>query len=55
MYNGGDGYTLLAKYDPNGYNTAINWRQPVIDWIRAQKSTPAEPLDEAIKALSQTP
>jgi 2',3'-cyclic-nucleotide 2'-phosphodiesterase (5'-nucleotidase family) len=55
MYNGGDGYTLLAKYDPNGYNTAINWRQPVIDWIRAQKSTPAQPLDEAIKALSQTP
>jgi 2',3'-cyclic-nucleotide 2'-phosphodiesterase (5'-nucleotidase family) len=55
MYNGGDGYTLLAKYDPNGYNTAINWRQPVIDWIRAQKSTPAEPLDKAIKALSQTP
>jgi 5'-nucleotidase/UDP-sugar diphosphatase len=55
MYNGGDGYTLLAKYDPNGYNTAINWRQPVIDWIRAQKSTPAEPLDEAIKALSQVP
>jgi len=55
MYNGGDGYTLLAKFDPNGYNTAINWRQPVIDWIRAQKSTPAEPLDEAIKGLSQTP
>jgi 5'-nucleotidase/UDP-sugar diphosphatase len=55
MYNGGDDYTLLAKYDPNGYNTAINWRQPVIDWIIAQKSTPAEPLDGAIKALSQTP
>jgi 5'-nucleotidase / UDP-sugar diphosphatase len=55
MYSGGDGYTMLAEYDPNGYNTAINWRQPVIDWIRAQKSTPAEPLDAAIKALDQNP
>jgi 5'-nucleotidase/UDP-sugar diphosphatase len=55
MYNGGDGYTLLAKYDPTGYNTAINWRQPVIDWIIGQKSTPAEPLDAAIDALTQTP
>ena len=55
MYNGGDGYTLLAKSDPNGYNTAINWRQPVIDWVKAQNSTPANPLDEAIQALSHTP
>jgi hypothetical protein len=55
MYNGGDGYTLLAESDPNGYNSAINWRQPVIGWIKAQNSTPANPLDEAIKALSQTP
>jgi 2',3'-cyclic-nucleotide 2'-phosphodiesterase (5'-nucleotidase family) len=53
MYNGGDGYTLLAKSDPNGYNTAINWRQPVIDWIRLQDSTPAQPLDAAIQDLSR--
>jgi 2',3'-cyclic-nucleotide 2'-phosphodiesterase (5'-nucleotidase family) len=55
MYNGGDGYTLLAQSDPNGYNTAINWRQPVIDWIQAQHSTPANPLDEAIRGLTRTP
>jgi 5'-nucleotidase/UDP-sugar diphosphatase len=55
IYNGGDGYTLLAQSDPNGYDTAINWRQPVIDWIKAQNSTPANPLDDAIQALSQTP
>lgn len=55
MYNGGDGYTLLDIYDPKGYNTAIDWRQPVIDWIKNQNSTPATPLDEAIKALSKTP
>lgn len=55
MYNGGDNYTLLAKFDPQGENTGISWRQPVIDWIRAQKTTPAQPLDEEIKALSETP
>lgn len=52
MYAGGDDYALLAVYDPDGYNTAINWRQPVIDWIMAQDSSPAIPIDEAIAALS---
>ncbi len=52
MYAGGDDYALLSVYDPNGYNTAINWRQPVIDWIMAQSSSPEAPLDEAIATLS---
>jgi 5'-nucleotidase / UDP-sugar diphosphatase len=52
MYAGGDGYTLFAQYDPDAYNTGIDWRQPVIDWILAQKSSPANPLDEWIKKLS---
>jgi 2',3'-cyclic-nucleotide 2'-phosphodiesterase (5'-nucleotidase family) len=33
MYAGGDGYDLLARFDPDAYNTAIDWRQPVIDWF----------------------
>jgi 2',3'-cyclic-nucleotide 2'-phosphodiesterase (5'-nucleotidase family) len=53
IYGGGDGYKLLAEFDPDGYNTAIDWRQPVIDWIKAQNSTPSEPLDEAIRALGK--
>ena len=53
MYAGGDDYTLLAQFDPRGYNTAIDWRQPVIDWILAQHSTDQQPLDEAIAALSR--
>ncbi|MEZ4706640.1 MAG: bifunctional UDP-sugar hydrolase/5'-nucleotidase [Caldilineaceae bacterium] len=52
MYAGGDGFTRLAEYDPNGYNTGINWRQPVIDWIEAQKSSTDRPLDVAITQLS---
>lgn len=51
MYAGGDGFTMLARFDPNGYNTAIDWRQPVIDWIQAQNSTAANPLDPAIAQL----
>ncbi|MCA9943434.1 MAG: bifunctional metallophosphatase/5'-nucleotidase [Anaerolineales bacterium] len=53
MYAGGDDYALLAVYDPDGYNTAINWRQPVIDWIMAQDSSPENPIDAAIDDLSR--
>lgn len=51
MYAGGDDYALLPVYDPDGYNTAINWRQPVIDWIMAQDSSPDSPIDAAFAEL----
>ena len=51
MYAGGDDYTLLAAADPEAYNSAIDWRQPVIDWIIAQKSTKNNPLDDALMGL----
>jgi 2',3'-cyclic-nucleotide 2'-phosphodiesterase (5'-nucleotidase family) len=51
MYAGGDDYDILARFDPNAYNTAIDWRQPVIDWIIEQRSTPEQPLDQAIESL----
>ena len=51
MYAGGDGYSQLAIFDPDAYNTAIDWRQPVIDWMLAQASTAASPLDGAIDEL----
>ena len=50
MFAGGDDYEI-AKYDPDAYNTAINWRQPVIDWILAQDSSAEHPLDAAVEAL----
>lgn len=53
LYAGGDDLTLLGQFDPLGYNTAIDWRQPVIDWIEAQNSTPENPLDAAIRDLVQ--
>ncbi len=48
MYAGGDGFSLFAHYDPNAYNTGIDWRQPIIDWILEQNSGPEQPLDEMI-------
>ena len=50
MYAGGDGYNF-AKYDPEGYDTSIPYRQPLIDWIKAQLSDADHPLDAAIEAL----
>jgi 2',3'-cyclic-nucleotide 2'-phosphodiesterase (5'-nucleotidase family) len=52
MYAGGDNYRI-AEFDPEAYNTAINWRQPVIDWILAQESNPEKPLDNAIRGLME--
>ncbi|MEJ2599221.1 MAG: bifunctional UDP-sugar hydrolase/5'-nucleotidase [Anaerolineales bacterium] len=51
MYAGGDNYKLLAQFDPQAYNTSIDWRQPIIDWIKTQNSTPNHPLDTAIAEL----
>ncbi|MCA9970725.1 MAG: bifunctional metallophosphatase/5'-nucleotidase [Anaerolineales bacterium] len=51
MYAGGDQYALLARLDPDAYNTAIDWRQPVIDWITAQQTSPAQPLEAALADL----
>jgi len=53
MYAGGDHYDKLAEYDPNAYNTSTDWRQPVVDWIIAQNSTPEQPLDEAIERFER--
>jgi 2',3'-cyclic-nucleotide 2'-phosphodiesterase (5'-nucleotidase family) len=44
LYAGGDDYTMLAEYDPDAYNTAISWRQPVIDWILSKGSDANKPL-----------
>jgi 2',3'-cyclic-nucleotide 2'-phosphodiesterase (5'-nucleotidase family) len=35
----------LPVYDPEPDPTNVNWRDPVIDWIRAQNTTTADPLD----------
>ena len=44
MYAGGDGFKFQEQ-DPEAYNTAIDWRQPIIDWISALNTSPENPLD----------
>lgn len=44
MYAGGDGFTFKT-HDPDAYNTAIDWRQPVIDWIISLNTSSDNPLD----------
>lgn len=44
MYGGGDNFKF-AKQDPNAYFTALDWRQPVIDylrWLDTREKTPVE-------------
>ena len=47
MYAGGDGY-LFGQQDPYAYDTGIQWRQPVIDWTKAQNTSPDYPIDPLI-------
>jgi 2',3'-cyclic-nucleotide 2'-phosphodiesterase (5'-nucleotidase family) len=43
MYYGGDGY-LFESQNPDGYNTNIHWRQPVIDYILSLETSEENPL-----------
>ena len=47
MYTGGDNFPF-QKQDPNGYDTAVHWRQPVIDWLIAQNPSASAPIDGKI-------
>lgn len=53
MYAGGDDFTLLAELDPEAYDTSIDWRQPVIEWITDQHSTKRDPIDDAVQQLGR--
>lgn len=44
MYTGGDDFAF-QQHDPDAYNTGIDWRQPVIDWVTQLKTSPDNPLD----------
>ncbi len=44
MYEGGDSYRF-GTWDPDAYNTGIDWRQPIIDYIIDLDSSPDKPLE----------
>ena len=47
-----ENYPFLGL-DPNGYDTGILYRQPVIDWIRTQGSDSEHPIDAKITELAK--
>lgn len=47
MYNGGDDY-LFGDQDPDGYDTGIHWRQPVIDYTASLNTTLDNPLENYV-------
>lgn len=44
MYAGGDSLDAIATFDPEGFDTGINYRQPFIDWLSSQNSVRSRPL-----------
>lgn len=44
MYEGGAGFGTIAESDPAGFDTAIHYRQPLIDWLLRQASSASQPL-----------
>jgi 2',3'-cyclic-nucleotide 2'-phosphodiesterase (5'-nucleotidase family) len=44
MYEGGAGYEAIAEFDTQGFDTAIHYRQPLVDWLLEQGSSVSFPL-----------
>jgi 5'-nucleotidase/UDP-sugar diphosphatase len=44
VYAGGDDY-LFAVHNPDAYETGIPWREPVIEWLLAERTSPEHPLE----------
>jgi 5'-nucleotidase len=44
MYEGGDEYEAIAEFDPDGFDTSIHYRQPLVGWLLEQDSSASRPL-----------
>ncbi|MFK7863659.1 MAG: bifunctional UDP-sugar hydrolase/5'-nucleotidase [Pseudohongiellaceae bacterium] len=44
MYDGGDGYGKLARFDPEGFDTAVHYREPFVQWLKKIGSSVDQPL-----------
>ncbi len=53
MAGGGDRY-LFDRQDPNPYYTAIDWRQPVMDYVRRLGSDERTPIETLLDAAPRT-
>lgn len=53
MAGGGDRY-LFNKQDPNPYFTTIDWRQPVVDYLKRLGTSQQDPLDSRLDTAPRT-
>ena len=44
MYEGGAGFESIREFDSDGFDTAIHYRQPLVDWLLQQESSASRPL-----------
>ena len=44
MYDGGDDFGMVAEFDPNGFDMETNYREPFVQWLKRQNTSPANPL-----------
>jgi 2',3'-cyclic-nucleotide 2'-phosphodiesterase (5'-nucleotidase family) len=54
MYAGGDNY-LFAKQNPDGYDTGIHDRDPVIQWIISRQTSRERPVETLIDRAPRGP
>ncbi len=54
IYAGGDGY-LFSEHDPEGYDTGIPWREPVIERILAHDTSRQHPLETVLDETQRGP
>lgn len=45
--------STLQDYDPDPCYTSVNWRDPVIEWIRGRNTSPTDPLDNSLDTVDR--
>jgi 5'-nucleotidase/UDP-sugar diphosphatase len=53
LYYGGASF-LFQKQDPAPNETGIDWRAPLVDWMKREATTPALPLERRIDLVGGT-
>lgn len=54
IYDGGSGY-LFSNQNPNGYDTGIHWRDPIINWILSRQTSRERPLEMFLDSTRRGP
>lgn len=54
IYAGGSGY-LFSDQNPDGYDTGIHWRDPIIKWILSRQTSRERPLESLLDSTQRGP